>query len=192
MGHWGIVILCMFLLLPSGVSAQGPSKDIRIGDGKGDWGYPNPYKHYPRGPGYIRMALVFDTLVWKDEKGYIPALAKSWRYDPGSLRFFFELQEGVLWHDGKPFTAEDVVFTIEYLKKHPYQWASVDQVATAEARGPYQVSIKLKKPFAPFMAYIGTTMPIIPRHIWEKVDDPKRYQASGCFYRFRPLQICGF
>ena len=187
-----MLLVCTSLFLEAGVSAQGPSKDIRIGDGKGDWGYPNPYKHYPRGPGYIRMALVFDTLVWKDEKGYIPALAKSWRYDPGSLRFFFELQEGVLWHDGKPFTAEDVVFTIEYLKKHPYQWASVDQVATAEARGPYQVSIKLKKPFAPFMAYIGTTMPIIPRHIWEKVDDPKRYQAPDAFIGSGPFKFVDF
>jgi len=31
-------------------------KEIRIGDGKGDWGYPNPYRHYPRGPGYVRMS----------------------------------------------------------------------------------------------------------------------------------------
>ncbi|MFP3929295.1 MAG: hypothetical protein ACLFUP_10345 [Desulfobacteraceae bacterium] len=38
-------------------------QEIRIADGKGDWGYPNPYRHYPRGPGYVRMSWVFDTLV---------------------------------------------------------------------------------------------------------------------------------
>lgn len=190
--YWGMFILCIFLFFPTGVSAQSPSKDIRIGDGKGDWGYPNPYKHYPRGPGYLRMAMVFDTLVWKDKKGYIPALAKSWRYDPDALCFVFELQEGVLWHDGKPFTAEDVVFTIEYLKKHPYQWASVDKVAGAEVRGPYEVSIKLKESYAPFMAYIGGTMPIIPRHIWEKVDDPKRYQALDAFIGSGPFKFIDF
>ena len=190
--NWGMAILCIFLLFPSGASAQSPSRDIRIGAGKGDWGYPNPYKHYPRGPGYLRMAMVFDTLVWKDKTGYIPALAKSWRYDPKSLTFEFELQNGVLWHDGKPFTAGDVVFTIRYFKKHPYQWVPVDKVASAKALGPYAVSIKLKEPYAPFMAYIGGTMPIIPRHIWEKVDDPKRYQAPDAYVGCGPFKFVDF
>ena len=187
-----VLLICTALLFEGGVSAKSSSKDIRIGDGKGDWGYPNPYKHYPRGPGYLRMAMVFDTLVWKDEKGYIPALAKSWRYDPDSLTFEFELQNGVLWHDGKPFTAEDVVFTIEYFKKHPYQWVPLDKVASAEALGPHTVSIKLKAPYAPFMAYVGGTMPIIPRHIWEKVDDPKRYQAPDAFIGSGPFKFVDF
>ncbi|MCP4575111.1 MAG: peptide-binding protein [Deltaproteobacteria bacterium] len=190
--YWGMVILSVFLFLPTGVSAQSPSKDIRIGDGKGDWGYPNPYKHYPRGPGYLRMAMVFDTLVWKDKNGYIPALAKSWRYDPESLNIVFELQKGVLWHDGKPFTAKDVVFTIEFFKKHPYQWVPMDKVAGAEARGPHEVSIKLKEPYAPFMAYIGGTMPIIPQHIWKKVDDPKRYNAPDAFIGCGPFKFVDF
>jgi len=186
------LILCVFLITPSGALAQNVSKDIRIADGKGDWGYPNPYRHYPRGPGYLRMAYVFDTLVWKDDKGYIPALAKSWRYDPDSLSFIFELQKGVLWHDGKPFTAKDVVFTIDYFKKHPYQWVPLDKVAGAEARGPYQVAIKLKEPYAPFMAYVGGTMPIIPRHIWEKVEDPKKYQAPDAFIGCGPFKFVDF
>ena len=187
-----VLILCGLLLLPSGVWAQNQAKSIRIADGKGDWGYPNPYQHYPRGPGFLRMAWVFDTLVWKDDKGDIPALAKSWRYDPDTLSFIFQLQEGVLWHDGKPFTAGDVVFTIEYFKKHPYQWASVDKVAGAEALGPHEVSIKLKEPYAPFMTYIGGTMPIIPQHIWEKVDDPKRYQAPEAYIGCGPFKFVDF
>ena len=189
---WGMLILSVFLFLPTGVSAQSLSKDIRIGDGKGDWGYPNPYRHYPRGPGYLRMSMVFDTLVWKDQTGYIPALAKSWRYDPKTLTFEFELQPGVLWHDGKPFTAEDVVFTVEYFKKHPYQWVPMNKVAGAKAQGPHRVSIKLKEPYAPFMAYIGGTMPIIPRHIWEKVEDPKRYQAPDAFIGCGPFKFVDF
>ncbi len=190
--HFWVLILCGLLLLPSGVWAQNQAKSIRIADGKGDWGYPNPYQHYPRGAGFLRMAWVFDTLVWKDDKGDIPALAKSWRYDPETLSFIFKLQEGVLWHDGKPFTAGDVVFTIEYFKKHPYQWASVDQVAGAEALGPHEVSIKLKGPYAPFMTYIGGTMPIIPQHIWEKVDDPKRYHAPEAYIGCGPFKFVDF
>ncbi len=190
--RWWVLIVLGALLLPSGISAQNQAKDIRIADSKGDWGYPNPYEHYPRGPGFLRMAMVFDTLVWKDAKGYIPALAKSWRYDPESLSFIFQLQEGVLWHDGKPFTAKDVVFTIEYFKKHPYQWVSMDKVVGAEARGPYEVSIKLSEPYAPFMAYIGGTMPIIPQHVWEKVADPKKYHASDAYIGCGPFKFVDF
>lgn len=144
----------IFILLFILVSVIGDSpvllarervKEVRIGDGKGDWGYPNPYRHYPRGPGYVRMSWVFDTLVWKDKNGNIPALAKSWRYDPDSQNFIFELREGVKWHDGKLFRAEDVAFTINYFKKHPYAWVPLESVAGAEANGPTRVTIRLKK-----------------------------------------------
>ncbi len=167
-------------------------KEVRIGDGKGDWGYPNPYRHYPRGPGYVRMSWVFDTLVWKDKDGYIPALAKSWRYDPDSLSFIFELQEGVKWHDGKQFSAEDVAFTVKYFKKHPYAWVPLESVAGAEANGPSRVTIKLKKPDASFLAYVGGTMPVIPKHIWEKVDDPKRYSDPAAFIGTGPFKFIDF
>ena len=187
-----ILMLSGLFLLSSGVWAEGPPKEIRIADGKGDWGYPNPFNHYPRGPGYLRMSMVFDTLVWKDAKGDIPALAKSWRYDPDSVSYIFELQEGVLWHDGKPFTADDVVFTIDYFKKHPYQWVPLDKVAGAKALGPNTVSINLKEPYAPFMTYVGGTLPILPRHIWEKVDDPQRYQEANAFIGTGPYRFVDF
>ena len=187
-----ILMLSSLFLFSSGIWAKDPAKEIRIADGKGDWGYPNPFQHYPRGPGYLRMAMVFDTLVWKDAKGTIPALAKNWRYDPESLSFIFQLQEGVLWHDGNPFTADDVVFTIDYFKKHPYQWVPLDKVAGAKALGPHTVSIKLKEPYAPLLAYVGGTMPILPRHIWEKVDDPKKYQAPEAFIGSGPFKFMDF
>jgi peptide/nickel transport system substrate-binding protein len=107
--------LCYGVLWAAPLRAQ--VADIRIADSKGDWGYPNPYRHYPRGPGFIRMSWVFETLVWKDDQGYIPALAKSWAYDPDRTAFVFQLQDGVTWHDGEPFTADDVVFTVNYFKK---------------------------------------------------------------------------
>jgi len=115
-----IMALLIFCVLSIAiVFAEAEVKEIRIADSKGDWGYPNPYGHYPRGPGFIRMSWVFDTLIWKNDKGYIPALAKSWSYDPESLKFIFELQEGITWHDGTPFSPEDVVFTVNYYKNIP-------------------------------------------------------------------------
>ena len=59
---------------------------------------------------------VFDTLVMFDEdaKKFVPGLAKSWKQiDPKTIEF--ELRDDVKWHDGQPFTADDVVYTINWV-----------------------------------------------------------------------------
>ncbi|MFP4642248.1 MAG: ABC transporter substrate-binding protein, partial [Dehalococcoidia bacterium] len=72
-----------------------------IADATGDWGYPSPYTHYSRGPGYIRMSFIFDTLVWKDESKFVSALAKDWEYLESENAYVFNLREDVTWHDGE-------------------------------------------------------------------------------------------
>jgi peptide/nickel transport system substrate-binding protein len=196
--HWIRFVWILSCIMVSGMFFTPPLPamekvtEIRIGDSKGDWGDPNPYRHYPRGPGYLRMSWVFDTLVWKDKNGYTPGLAKSWEYDPKTRSFVFELQKDVKWHDGAPFSSEDVVFTVNYFKKHPYQWISMEAVAGAEADGPERVIIKLKKSYAPFLAYVGGTMPIIPKHIWEKVDNPLRFSDGAAFTGTGPYKFKDF
>jgi peptide/nickel transport system substrate-binding protein len=186
------LVILIGIMGTTGHAAQARIKEVRIADSKGDWGYPNPYRHYPRGPGYVRMSWVFDTLIWKDDKGYIPALAKKWAYDPKALSFTFELREGVKWHDGKPFSAEDVVFTIDYFKKHPYGFVPIEAVSGVEVKGKNSVVIKLEKPYAPFLAYVGGTIPILPRHIWQSVTDPKKYNDPRAFIGCGPYKFIDF
>ena len=183
-------LMAIWLVLALSVPAAAQISEIRIADTTGDWGYPNAFRHYPRGPGYVRMSWVFDTLVWKDENGYVSGLARTWSFDPKILAFAFELHPKAKWHDGRAVTADDVVFTISYFKKHPYGWISLDHVDRAEAKDPHQVVIRLKKPYAPFISDVGGTMPILPRHIWEKVDQPQAFDAPEAFigsgpYRFK-------
>lgn len=192
---WILAGLFFFIIgfgYTTALTAQEKIREIRIADSKGDWGYPNPFRHYPRGPGYVRMSWIFDTLIWKDENGYIPALAESWRYDRDTLSFIFQLREKVKWHDGHPFSSEDVVFTVNYFKKHPYGWVPMENVDGAETDGPNRVFIKLAKPYAPFLAYVGGTMPIIPKHIWENVDDPKKYNTPKAFIGCGPYKFIDF
>jgi peptide/nickel transport system substrate-binding protein len=165
---------------------------IRISDSKGDWGFPNPYRHYPRGPGYVRMSWVFDTLIWKDQKGYIPALAESWSFDADKLAFIFNLNPKAKWHDGRPLNAEDVVFTLDYFKKHPYRWITIDHVSRAEARGSHTVIVYLSRAYSPFLSDIGGTMPILPKHIWGSVKDPKRYNDPKAFIGSGPYLFRDF
>lgn len=173
-------ILCLFI---SGVGTGTASQplEIRIADGKGDWGYPNPYRHYPRGPGYIRMSLTFDSLIWKDAKGYIPCLAESWSFDEEKMAFTFNLNPKAKWHDGRPLTAEDVVFSLAYYKKHPYSWITVDDISHSEAVGPHKVIIYLSRPYSPFLSDIGGTMVILPKHIWASVENPRTFNDPKAF-----------
>lgn len=174
-----LAVLVFWTGVPSTSEAQ--IKEIRIGDGKGDWGFPNPYRHYPRGPGYVRMSWIFDTLVWKDQKGYIPALADSWSYDSDKMAFTFDLNPKAKWHDGEAVTAEDVIFTIDYFKRHPYRWITVGHIGRAETKGDHTVVVYLEKPYSPFLSDVGGTMPILPAHIWKDVSDPKTYVDPKSF-----------
>ncbi len=58
---------------------------------------------------------IFDTLVWRDENlNIIPALAKSWE-TPDEVTWDFHLRDDVTWHDGQPFTAADVKYTLDFI-----------------------------------------------------------------------------
>jgi len=187
-----LLVMAALLALEAPAAAQTQIQEIRIADSKGDWGYPNPYRHYPRGPGYIRMSWVFDTLVWKDREGYVPALADSWSYDPAKMAFTFNLNPKAKWHDLKPVTADDVAFTIEYFKKHPYSWISVEDIGRAEVQEPHKLVIYLSKPYSPFISDIGGTMPVLPKHIWQSVENPGAYDDPKAFVGSGPYRFVDF
>lgn len=186
----------IFLLISTAINISTPvaaqEVEIRIADSKGDWGAPNPFHHYPRGPGYVRMSWVFDTLIWKDQSGYIPALATKWLYDPERMVFCFHLNPKAKWHDNTPLTAADVVFTLAYFKKHPYHWISTAPIKTAKVLNPYSVEIHLSTPYASFLSDIGGSMPILPRHIWEKVKEPHSFSAPEAFIGSGPYRFVDF
>ncbi|MFN2437177.1 MAG: ABC transporter substrate-binding protein [Desulfotignum sp.] len=192
----GCVALLMIvtggLCLKASGTAWASDTEIRIADSKGDWGYPTPFRHYPRGSGYVRMSWVFDTLVWKDQKGYVPALARDWAYDPEKLAFTFHLDPAAVWHDGTPVTAHDVAFTIAYYQVHPYRWISTDALDRAEAVDDHTVIIYLTRPYAPFLSDIGGTMPVIPRHVWEKITEPESCIDSACMVGSGPYVFKDF
>jgi peptide/nickel transport system substrate-binding protein len=146
-----------------------------IADSTGDYGYPTPYAHYSRGPGYTRMQYVFETLVWKNATEFVPQLASEWSYNAGDNSYTFTLQENVKWHDGTEFTAADVVFTYEYTKEHPYPWVDNSIVESVEELNEYAVKMYLSEPYAVFFQDVAGVQPIIPKHIWEDVTVPEEF-----------------
>ncbi|MDQ3655801.1 MAG: ABC transporter substrate-binding protein, partial [Chloroflexota bacterium] len=143
-----------------------------------DSGVPNPFQVSPAGPGGpILVSLIYDTLTWKDEAGIIPWLASEWSVSGDGLTYTFQLVSGATWHDGAPLTAEDVAFSYTYYASHPYVWMRSDVVASATAAGS-TVTIALQRPYAPFIEDISGIVPIIPKHVWESIDDPLVYTGS--------------
>lgn len=183
----GFLILVLF----SGSMAADETIDVlTIADPTGDWGFPSPYGHYSRGPGYVRMSLIFDTLVWKDQNGFVPALAESWQMDGDA--YVFNLRKNISWQDGEPFTANDVVFTVNYIKEHPYQWVNSEPIKSAEALDDYTVKLNLNRSYAPFLDMVAGTLPILPEHIYKSVGDPAQFQDDKALIGTGPYRLLDY
>lgn len=156
-----------------------------------DSGYPSPFAFSPTGPGgFLHNSFLFDTLTWKDASGIIPWLAKSWSISEDGLSYTFKLESGVKWHDGQSFTAEDVVFSFNYYKTHPFNWTGdIEQIESVTKMGEDSVVFKLKNKYAPFLSDLVGIVPIIPKHVWEHVDKPVEYRASDALVGTGPYTL---
>ncbi|WP_051679241.1 ABC transporter substrate-binding protein [Xanthobacter sp. 91] len=101
-----------------------------------------------------------------------PALATEWSVSPDGLTYIFKLREGVKWHDGRDFTADDVAYSIQLLKEgHPRGRATFASVTAVETPDPHTAIIRLSKP-APYLltALDANESPIVAKHIYEGTD----------------------
>lgn len=138
------------------------------------------------------MSFIFDTLVWKDDQGYVPALAESWEYLEDENAYTFKLRNDVSWHDGEKFTPQDVEFTFNYIKEHPYQWVDSGIVERVEVVDDSTVKVLLSKPYAPFMDNVACTLPVLPEHIWKDVRDPEQFQEEKAVIGTGPFKLVDY
>jgi len=132
---------------------------------------------------FMEVRMIYDSLFRIDPDGKaIPWMAKSFNIpDPKTIDI--AIREGMLWHDGKPVTIEDVKFSFDYHTKWkaPFFLSMLQLVEAVEITGKDSVRIRLKDPFAPFLTNLLGGMFIIPKHIWQDIpekvglDDPLKY-----------------
>lgn len=113
--------------------------------------------------------LLFNGLTAHDENNQIvPGLAERWDYDEESCTYTFYLRDGVKWHDGEPFTAADVKFTIEAImdpENGSENAPNYEDVQSITALDEHTVRFQLAEPNVAFLEYM--TMAILPQHLLE-------------------------
>lgn len=101
--------------------------------------------------------------------GIQPGLATKWEVSSDQLTFTFTLRTGVKWHDGQPFTAKDVRFTLESAgatdSKSPAQPTLKNFVSAIDTPNDQTVIIKLSKAYSPLLAVLAEQLPILPAHL---------------------------
>jgi peptide/nickel transport system substrate-binding protein len=149
---------------------------LRMSMVSGQFGFPSPFSAIA-GPGYMRMILMYDTLLWVDGDGTVlDWLTASHSSSADGLTWTFVLRDGVMWSDGTPLTADDVVFTFNYFKSAqifgPLVIAQPEGVASVTATDAKTVQVHLAAPAVTFERAVAAALPIVPKHVWSSVTDP--------------------
>jgi peptide/nickel transport system substrate-binding protein len=102
-----------------------------------------------------------------------PCLAESYETSPDQMIYTFHLRHGVKWHDGTPFTAEDVKYTYDKMQDPkvdcPFLRLYFNNIKSCEILDPYTVRFVATERYFKTLEEIGE-LPIVPRHILEKGD----------------------
>jgi len=124
------------------------------------------------------VELIFSGLVkYNGEGKIIPDLAKEYQVLDGGKAYEFYLKEELLWQDGKPLSADDVIFTIETIQNSDYKspiranWLEV----TVEKISDLGIRFELKNPYLPFLE--TATVKILPKHVWQEIP-PQSFPLS--------------
>ncbi|MAY63531.1 MAG: ABC transporter substrate-binding protein [Rhizobiales bacterium] len=130
--------------------------------------------HNPVGGVLQVSSKMFEGLLTYDlEMNLQPALAESWDVADDGLSVTFHLREGVTWHDGEPFTSEDVKFTTMKIWKelHPRNRVNMAKVTDVETPDAHTAVFRLSEP-VPFLLSVmnGGESQVVPKHIYDGED----------------------
>ena len=182
------VLVVLVLSLAWGISPRTEAQDSPSRGGTlvvaivADPGHLNP-AITTSGATHAAAELIYNGLLGRDEHGDpTPDLAESWTIEQGGAVYRFRLRDGVTWHDGKPFTANDVKFTFEevLLKFHARTKASMGvALAGIDTPDDRTAVFRFKQPYAPLLLQLDATeAPIVARHVYQS-GDPQTNPANG-------------
>ncbi len=106
-------------------------------------------------------------------------LASDYAWSNGNKTLTFTIRSGVKWSDGKPFSANDVLFTFKLLKANPgldlnAAWSVLKNVS----QNGNKVVFNFKTSAVPYFYYIAGQTPIVAKHVWSKIKNPVTYKDT--------------
>lgn len=141
------------------------------------------FSPYSSSADYGSKGMIYETLLFFDSlNGSVTDwLASSYQISSDAKTITFNLRQGVKWSDGQPFTADDVVFTLNMLKQYPGAdtnglWQVLQNVTEPDQN---TVVVTLKTAFTPILWYLAGQTYIVPKHLWANVGDPTKYIDSN-------------
>lgn len=194
-------ITCMLILLiftsAGAVLAEDQERILKAGMTKSEFTLINPlvspwYTPANEFYGTTHVGLAtFDTDLTP-----LPCLAKNWEISLDGKSISFSIEENASWQDGLPVTSEDVKFSYEYWRdKQLYRQGTTLKLYldSIEVLSDHSGIIHLKEPYAYyFVRALFPTVYIIPKHIWEAVDDPKNYDGDDAMIGCGPFIFDGY
>ncbi|MEV3854712.1 ABC transporter substrate-binding protein [Streptomyces sp. NPDC050095] len=129
----------------------------------------NPFNPavYNTSIGFVYEPLVFVNTL--KDAAETPMLAKSYKWNADKTQIDFTVRSGVKWNDGQPFTAKDVAFTFNLMKKAPatdlYALWTTAGLQSVTASGD-QVTLKFKQAAQPYFYAFAHQVAIVPEHVF--------------------------
>jgi peptide/nickel transport system substrate-binding protein len=128
---------------------------------------------------YVLESLIIrnpDTLEWEG------LIAKSWKVSDDGLVISFQLRDNVVFSDGEPLTAEDLVFSFNFIMTEaiqaPRDRAYLEKIKEVKANGKYEVVFTFKEPYFEALSLAGG-MSVLPKHFYEAyLKEPQKFNES--------------
>ncbi|MFF2261922.1 ABC transporter substrate-binding protein [Streptomyces albidoflavus] len=128
--------------------------------------------------------LMYDFLTNYDAKdnSTVPAMATEWESSDDKLTWTYTIRSDAKWSDGEKVTAEDAAWTFNTMMEDEAAATAngsfTSNFKKVTAPGPEKLVVELKKPQATMTAL---DVPIVPKHVWEKVDDFSKFNNDQDF-----------
>ena len=144
--------------------------------------------------GNVVLARIFEGMAVRDPYTleWLPQLARSWKISDDGLTIRFQIKQGVSFSDGHPLTAEDVVWTFNWIMnpkvQAPRLRAYFDRVASVTATGPYEVVWRFKEPYFESFA-LAAEMSVMPEHFYSRYGEEDFNKSTGLVLGTGPYRM---
>ena len=172
------------------------------GFARGDWlvdNYPGKLKAITPFIGsdvaaYWVQMRVQESLLFRDVDSleFVPLLAKSWQISPDGLNITVQLRRGVSFSDGEPLTADDVLFTFDWVRNPDVNAArersGLDKLVSVTKDNDYQVTFKFSEFYFKSLESVGS-IGILAKHFYSRYTPQQFNETPGLLIGTGPYRM---